>query len=430
MDSIWTKTKMPSFPTLDGDKRTDVLIIGGGAAGLLTTFFLKKAGVDCILVEKDRICSGVTGGTTAKITSQHGFIYHKLLSRGSIEKAQKYYRANTDAIARYARLCSDIDCDFEAADNYVYTRNDRGLAEDEMRALEAIRARAKFVEKTALPFKVAGAVKFPDQAQFDPMKFFGAISSGLPIYENTFVREMIGNTAVTDHGKINAKAVVVATHFPFINKHGSYFLKMYQYRSYVIALQNAADVHGMYVDEAEGGLSFRNYGDILLFGGFGAHTGKPCGGWDRLRRLSKKFYPDSTETASWAAQDCMTLDGIPYIGRYSARTRDMYVATGFNKWGMTGSMVAATVLCDSIMGKQNDYADIFSPSRSILHPQLFKNCVNSVTNLLTFSQKRCPHLGCALKWNRAEHSWDCPCHGSRFEQNGKVIDNPANGDLK
>ena len=430
MDSVWTDIKMPRFPMLEGEKKTDVLIIGGGAAGLLCAYFLKKAGIDCTLVEKSRICSGVTSGTTAKITAQHGFIYHKLLKKGGLDAAQKYYRANSYAIERYAELCRNIDCDFVRRDNYVYTRNGREKAEAEQRALEGIGARSRFTEKTSLPFRVDAAVMFPDQAQFHPLKFFSAIADGLPIYENTFVSEMIGNTAVTDRGTIHADTVIVTTHFPFINKHGSYFLKMYQFRSYVLALEGAQKVGAMYVDEAEGGLSFRDCGDLLLFGGCGAHTGKPCGGWDSLRRLSKKFYPDSRETASWAAQDCMTLDGVPYIGRYSARTENMYVATGFNKWGMTGSMTAATVLTDTLLGKTPDYADVFSPSRSMLTPQLIKNCCNSAANLLTFSRKRCPHLGCALKWNAAEHSWDCPCHGSRFDENGTVLNNPANGDLE
>lgn len=126
----------------------------------------------------------------------------------------------------------------------------------------------------------------------------------------------------------------------------------------------------------------------------------------------------------------MTLDGVPYIGRYSKRTPDFYVATGFNKWGMTSSMVSARILTDMITGRKNPYAPVFSPSRSILHPQLAVNAFESAVNLLTPSSKRCPHLGCALKWNPQEHSWDCPCHGSRFTQNGKIIDNPATGDLK
>lgn len=280
-----------------------------------------------------------------------------------------------------------------------------------------------------MPVKTVGAVKFPDQAQFNPLKFLSSVAEGLNIYENTFVREMRGNTAVTDKGKIRADTVIAATHFPFINKHGSYFLKLYQHRSYVIALENAQDVNGMYVDECDTGLSFRNYEGLLLLGGGGHRTGKKGGNWAELRAFAAKKYPDSREKHFWATQDCMSLDGIPYIGRYSAKTHGFYVASGFNKWGMTGSMTAAMLLSDMILGKRNGFASVFDPSRSIVKPQLFINGAEAVCNLLTPSKKRCPHLGCALKWNEAERSWDCPCHGSRFTEHGRVLDNPANGDL-
>ena len=187
---------------------------------------------------------------------------------------------------------------------------------------------------------------------------------------------------------------------------------------------------GMYLDAAENGLSFRSYGSSLLLGGGGHRTGKPGRGWTQLEEEARRFYPHAKITHRWAAQDCMSLDGIPYIGRYSARTPSLYVATGFNKWGMTSSMVAANLLTDLILGKKNPYEEVFSPSRNILHPQLGINLMESTRNLLSLSPKRCPHLGCALKWNPQEHSWDCPCHGSRFTEDGRLIDNPATGDLK
>ncbi|MDE5863927.1 MAG: FAD-dependent oxidoreductase, partial [Lachnospiraceae bacterium] len=279
-----------------------------------------------------------------------------------------------------------------------------------------------------------GAVCCPNQAQFQPLKFLSALVKDLNIYEHTFVGEMIGNTAVTKEGRINADKVIVTTHFPFINKHGSYFLKMYQHRSYVLALASkekskaGLQVDGMYVDEDKTGMSFRNYGDILLLGGGGHRTGKKGGNWEELRQFAEKHYAGTKELCAWAAQDCMTLDDVPYIGRYSGRTKDLYVATGFNKWGMTGAMVSARLLCDMVTEKENDFQEVFSPSRSIVKPQLFVNTFEAVTNLLTITPKRCPHLGCALKWNKAEQTWDCACHGSRFSKEGKVLDNPANGD--
>lgn len=430
MRSLWKATaSLPEFPELVGDVRTDVLIIGGGIAGILTAYLLHEKGVKYVLVEKGRICSGTTGNTTAKITFQHGLIYDKILKSDGTEAARKYLAANRAAFDKYAELCGKTDCDYEIKDNYVYSTDDRRKLEKEVEALEKIGYIADLCENIPLPIKTVGAVKFPDQAQFNPLKFLSSVAEGLNIYENTFVREMRGNTAVTDKGKIHADTVIAATHFPFINKHGSYFLKLYQHRSYVIALENAQDVNGMYVDECDTGLSFRNYEGLLLLGGGGHRTGKKGGNWAELRAFAAKKYPDSREKHFWATQDCMSLDGIPYIGRYSAKTHGFYVASGFNKWGMTGSMTAAMLLSDMILGKRNGFASVFDPSRSIVKPQLFINGAEAVCNLLTPSKKRCPHLGCALKWNEAERSWDCPCHGSRFTEHGRVIDNPANGDL-
>ena len=429
MKSVWQETPLPQFPELNGDKKTDVLIVGGGIAGILTAYFLQKNGVPYILVEKNRICEENTQNTTAKITVQHGLVYNKFLKSGGTYTAEKYLNANLAAFEKYSELCKNIDCDYEIKDNYVYS-SDASKLRKELEALNKIGYNAGFCKELPIPVECAGAVKFPNQAQFNPLKFIAEISKDLNIYENTFVREMKGNTAVTDKGKIYAQKVVSATHFPFINKHGFYFLKLYQHRSYVIALENAQDVNGMYVDDSETGLSFRNYKNMLLLGGGGSRTGKKNGNWAELRDFAKKHYPDSKEKFFWAAQDCMSLDSIPYIGRYSKHTPCFYVETGFNKWGMTSSMLSAMIITDMILGRKNEYSDIFNPSRSILKSQLFINAGESVINLLTPTPRRCPHLGCALKWNSAEHSWDCPCHGSRFSSGGRVLDNPANGNLR
>ncbi len=429
MESVWEQVHTPRFESLKGDVSTDVLIIGGGMAGLLTAYFLHQKGVNYILVEKERICSGVTRGTTAKLTAQHGLIYQRLTKNMGVETAKGYFLANMQALQRFSELCKGIECDYEIRDSYVYSLENRKKLEDEIKALWTLGYDAQLSENLPLPMKTKGAVKFKNQAQFHPLKFICGIVKELNIYENTFVREMIGTTARTDSGTIRAQRVVADTHFPFINKHGLYFLKLYQSRSYVIALENASDVHGMYVDENEAGLSFRNSGNLLLLGGSACRTGKKTDAWNGLRAFANVHYPNSKEKFFWAAQDCMSLDGMPYIGQYSTKTPNFYVATGFNKWGMTGSMVAATILCDMLCGKHNEFEEIFDPSRSLFKPQLVKNSLESAANLLNFSKKRCPHMGCALKWNKAEHSFDCPCHGSRFSKNGKVLDNPANGNL-
>lgn len=430
MKSIWQETELPKFPSLNGDMHTDVLIIGGGIAGILTAYFLQENNINYVLVEKERICNGTTQNTTAKITFQHGLIYHKILKSNGIEASQKYLYAQKAAFDKYAKLCQNIDCDYEVKDNYVYSQNEQSKLANEMKALDKIGYKqAKFYPSLPLPIQTVGAVQFPHQAQFNPLKFISALVKGLNIYEHTCVKEMEKNIAVTDKGRIYAKVVITATHFPFINKHGSYFLKLYQHRSYVIALKDAEKFDGMYVDECRKGFSFRNYQDFLLLGGGGHRTGKEGGNWKELRSLAQKAYPHAKEKFFWAAQDCMSLDDIPYIGKYSKNAPFFYVESGFNKWGMTNSMVAAMIICDIILGKSNDYADVFNPSRNIMKPQLLINGFEATKNLLTFSKKRCPHLGCALKWNRTEHSWDCPCHGSRFSENGKVLENPANGDL-
>lgn len=431
MNSLWENIpKYSRFESLNQDLKTDVLIIGGGITGISCAYLLHQADVPYALVEAETVCSGITKNTTAKITSQHGLIYSKLIRRLGTERAKQYLQANEAALEQYRKVCGGIDCDFEKKDAYVYSLDSRKKIEKEAEALVQLGFPASFSDSLPLPFPVAGAVKFPNQAQFNPLKFVFSITEGLHIYEHTKVNELAGTTAFTRKGKIKAKKIIIATHFPFINKHGCYFLKMYQHRSYVLALENAQDTGGMYIDAAQKGLSFRNSGDLLLLGGGSHRTGKKGGNWQELRAFARRYYPASTERYHWATQDCMTLDGVPYIGPYSAGTQDLFVATGFNKWGMTSSMAAAMLLCDMVQGKQNPFAEVFSPSRSILRPQLAINGLEAAVNLLTPAKKRCPHLGCALKWNPYERTWDCPCHGSRFTKNGRLIDNPATGNLK
>ncbi len=431
MESIWKKTaELPQFPKLEKNIKTDVLIIGGGIAGILTAYYLTEKGANCILVEKDRICEKTTANTTAKITLQHGLCYDKIFKSNGFDVALAYYKANYEALKEFEKLCKNIDCNYETKDNYVYSLNNRKVLENELKTLEKIGCDADFVENLSIPLSTVGAVRIKNQAQFHPLKFISKIAEKLKIYENTFVRKISENEAITDNCKITFKKAVIATHFPFINNHGGYFIKLYQHRSYVIALENAYDVNGMFVDENDKGLSFRNHENMLLLGGGSHRTGKKGGNWAELRDFRRIKYPHAKEIAFWATQDCMSLDSIPYIGEYFNNSQKLYVASGFNKWGMTGAMVSAMILSDIITGKENPYTFAFNPHRSILKPQLLVNGFESAVNLLTPTTKRCPHLGCALKWNKEEHSWDCPCHGSRFTENGKLIDNPANGNLK
>ena len=431
MESVWeTTAQKPGFDALDGNKSTHVLIIGGGIAGILCAYQLKTAGVDCLLAEADEICGGITKNTTAKITLHHGLIYDKMIRRFGEDKARLYVEAQTKAIEEYARLGKEIDCDFEWRDNYVYSLSDRNKITKELAALARLGVQAESASAHELPFPVAGAVCVKNQAQFHPLKFLYAIAKDLPICEHTKVTELAPHIAKTNHGTITFQKLIIATHFPTLNKHGLYPLKLYQHRSYVIALKGAQTIGGMYVDESDTGLSFRSYGNLLLLGGGGHRTGKKGGCWQELEAFAKKHYKKAEIVERWATQDCMTLDDIPYIGQYAKSTPDVFVATGFNKWGMTNAMVAANILCELVQGKSSPYAAVFDPSRTIFRSQLAINAFDSIVGLLTPTTPRCPHLGCALKYNRAEHTWDCPCHGSRFREDGKLINNPATDDKK
>ncbi len=430
-NSVWSEfNERPKFESLNGDIKTDVLIVGGGITGLLCAYRLKNAGVDCVLIEADKICSGITKNTTAKITLQHGLIYDKLIKTLGKEAAELYYKANNEALKEYIKLSKIIDCDLQEKTSFVYSATKLKEIEMEERALNEICCPALLTEKTNLPFNNILAVGIENQAQFHPLKFCFAIAKNLPIFENTKALEFGKNHVLTNKGSVYFKKIIVATHFPIINKHGFYFAKLYQHRSYVLALENAPKINAMYVDEDLKGLSFRSYNNLLLLGGGSHRTGKVGGGWRELEKIAQENFKGAKVINYWATQDCMSLDELPYIGQYSKNTPNMFTATGFNKWGMTTAMVAAMVLCDLVQEKENEFAGLFSPSRSILKPQLAVNLRESLMGVLTPKTPRCPHLGCALKYNRFEHSWDCACHGSRFTKYGKLIDNPATDDIK
>ena len=398
MSSLWTENiEMPEFPTLEKDIRTQVLIIGGGMAGVLCAYFLQQAGVDYCLLEKDRICQGVTGHTTAKITAQHGLIYEKSLQSMGQERAELFLKANLRAVENYKNLGRFLDCDMEETDSYLYSVRERRKLESEIQALGSLGFQADYTEDTELPFEV---------------------------------REMTEYFALTEKGSVAAEKIIIATHFPFINTRGSYYLKLYQNRSYVLACAYGKNLKGMYLEADNIGLSLRNYEDYLLIGGGGHRSGKEKNNWDLLRDIAKEYFPEAKERYFWATQDCMSLDKRPYIGPYSKNTPDLFVATGFGKWGMTGSMLSAMILSDLIQEKNNEYSTVFSPSRNMLKPQLISNLGHALVGIGRVGGKRCSHMGCVLQWNKEEQTWECPCHGSRFSADGKVLDNPACDGLK
>lgn len=430
MDAFWEESaKLPSFPTMKHDIRADVLVIGGGLTGLLCAYHLKRAGMDVIVAEAETIGGGVTGRTTAKITAQHGAIYHRIAARYGMGAARHYYEANREALEAYREIEGDFE--FKTCDGFLFSRTHREVLETELNVLRTIGAGAEWAEDVELPFPVAGALRIPHQAQVHPLKLLGCLISGLTIYEHTRVREIRGNIVTTDSGAtITAESIIIATHFPFLNRHGAYFLKLYQHRAYVSVVDGAPPLKNMYWEEIENGLTFRPYGDKMLIVGGGHRTGNRGLGWKASEQVVRHYYPDAHISARFATQDCMSLDGIPYIGRYAKRTPHLYVATGFNGWGMTLAMVSALLLTGELIGKPKPWASVFLPDRTIWHRQLALNAGETLKTMFTPTVPRCPHLGCALKWNAAERSWDCPCHGSRFSENGKLRNGPATGDLK
>ena len=424
--TLWSETaQKPSFAPLKGDATCEVLVIGGGMAGMLCALELHARGVDVILVEGQTIGSGTTRGTTAVLSAQHDTLYSTLIRRFGEEKARLYLEANLWALARFRALSQKIPCDFEEKPSFMYSQNDAQFLRREVECVRRLGFPAQFVKKTHLPFEIAGAVLYPEMAQFHPLKFLYGAARELRVYENSFVHRMEGTTVFTDQASIRAKKIIVASHFPFINRHGLFFMKMFQMRSFVVALEHAPDLNVTYVDAGEAGMYFRNYGNLLLVGGGDRRTGHHCGGFETVRGFIRRYFPLARETSAWATQDCMSLDGVPYIGRYSPATPNLFVATGFNEWGMTSSMVAASLLADMITGRKNPFAPVFAPGRSMLRAQLFLNLGATLANFVIPTPKRCTHLGCALSRNREEGSYDCPCHGSRFDEHGHVLDNPA-----
>lgn len=472
MESVWINNiNFIRREPLNKNIECDVIIIGAGIAGLLTGYMLNKSGRDVVIIEARSICSGITKNTTAKITSQHEIIYNKLIKEFGEGKARQYAKANELAIQRYREIIDEekIECNFEGKDAYVYTLNKIEELEDEYEAVKKLGIDAEMLSEVNLPIEVKAALKFKDQAQFNPLKFLKPISEKLTIYENTTAKDIKDNLVITENGEIKANHIVVTTHYPFLNTPGYYFMRMHQERSYVLALENAQDVGGMYIGNNQGTYSFRNYENLLLFGGVSQRAGENEEGlaYEKLREAAKKYYPNSVERYHWSAQDCITLDNIPYIGHYSSKMPNVYVATGFNKWGMTSSMVSAMIISDMILGNKNDFSEIFSPKRFDLSASM-KNAANDIVKTVknfiaqrinipeehlgniemghggiieykgekvgvykdndgkvyTVSTK-CAHLGCEVHWNADELTWDCPCHGSRYDYEGKWIEGPT-----
>lgn len=427
--SVWSDYKKDfSFPALEKDINCQALVIGGGMAGVLTAYYLQNKGVDVVLVEGKSIGDGVTKNTTGVVTAQHDVFYSTLKKIHSEKRARLFLQANLWAVDEFENLDKAFPCDYVRTSSYMFSTT-KSL-EKEVAVLAKLGFEAKHKTSIDLPVTIKSAVEFPSMAQIHPLKLLYSVAKRLKIYEKTFVYKVKNNVAFTKGGKITAQHIIMATHFPFINTSGFYFTKLFQMRSYVAAYQGAKILEGTFVDTADKGLYFRQYKDLLLIGGSDHRTGTKGGGHAKIRNFAQKHFPNAVEKFAWSTQDCISLDGLPYIGKYSKSRKNIYVATGFNEWGMTGSVLAADIISDLVIGKTNKFAAAFNPKRNALRKQLFINLLVTLGNFLLPSVKRCPHLGCTLWYNKNQRSWDCACHGSRFDKDGKLIDNPAMKDAK
>ena len=448
MKSLWSETvEFAERKELEADLRVKNVVIGAGMAGILIAYLLQEKGQEVIVLEANEVASGQTKNTTAKITSQHGCMYYDMIKHTDFERAKGYAKANEAAIQLYKDIITKegIACHYEELPSFLYTQKEEGRdrLRKEARAAKALGIKAEYVRGDMvkdLPFGVMGAVKFEGQAQFHPLEFIQAIAEKLVIYEHAKVLEVDEHFVITEQHVIVADHVIFATHYPFPIVPGFYFMRQHQSRSYVITLEGEdvpERLDGMYYGIDQGGLSFRHAQGKLLVGGGSHRTGKKEKdvGFCFLREQVKQCYPKAKEVNRWAAQDCMPHDGIPFIGRFSFQHENWYVATGFQKWGMTTSMVAAMIISDAICGKENSYAQVFTPQRILLRAgwkkflvDMWESVIGLGSGMFVKKEETCTHMGCVLKWNEEEGSWDCPCHGSRYSSEGKLLDNPAQKD--
>ena len=473
MQTPWSKNVLPRYPQLEEKLRADVAVIGGGIAGILTAYFLHERGVRVVLLEEDRLAGGTTARTTAKLTAQHGLFCEKLVRDFGETLARQYVQANLRAVEQYRELVRSlhIDCDFMTAPSFLYAAPGGPSLERELAYAAYLGAPVRRYVPDELPFPVRDALCFEGQAQFDPLRFLAALLPDLTIYERSPARDIRGHTVLCDGGSVTAEHIVVATHFPMLERHGLYSLRLHQERSYLLALSGAPRLQGTYL--GTDGWSLRQSGKYLLLGGGGHRCGENLGdSYESLRRQAQLWFPDAHEEYAWSTQDIMTLDGVPYVGPYSSAAPFLHVATGFGKWGMSNAMAGATILVSQLLGEQSPYAEVYSPPRflpSASLPTLMEGAGYAVRGIgrrfflpgekavenirpghggiVRYHGKKygvyraadgslyavsvvCPHLGCELTWNDDEKTWDCPCHGSRFDYTGRRLHEPAKIALK
>jgi glycine/D-amino acid oxidase-like deaminating enzyme/nitrite reductase/ring-hydroxylating ferredoxin subunit len=487
--SYWiASTNKTDYPSLKEDIDVDVVIIGGGITGISCAYMLIKEGLKVAILEASFIAQGTTGHTTAKITSQHGLIYSKIQNQMGLELAQQYADANESAIHEIKKIVEDnqIDCDFIRESAFVYTQEDKYIQKigDEIKIASDLGIKADYVEEIPFPLSIKGAIRFDNQAQFHPRKYLLSLAKiisnkGCHIFEKSRaidIEEKDNNYIITtsEGKKVTADKVIIASHYPFYNKQGMYYARIYSERSYVVGIKAKEKYPGgMYINAEEPTRSIRqqNYenGELILVGGEHHKTGQgpdTTKHYEALIDFANSIFTVEDIPYRWSTQDCMTLDGIPYIGNFTSDTPNIYVATGFEKWGMTNSMVSAIILKDLIVKGKSKWQDVYNPSRKTIAASTKNFVVENLNvanqlldgklstlpknvkvkpgeskilkidgerigayrdeeNKLHLVNTTCTHMGCELNWNSAEKSWDCPCHGSRFSYEGDVIEGPA-----
>lgn len=491
--SFWIDSTSPhQFPQLSQLVSVDVAIVGAGIAGLTAATLLKQAGKTVAVIEATQAAAGVSGHTTAKVTSLHQLIYSELLKQVGESKARLYAESNQAAVERVAQFVQEgqIDCDFSRQSAYTFAESDETLnqIEEEVEAALKLGLPASFVQETSLPFPIAGAIKLDNQAQFHVRKYLLHLveriaGDGSYVFESTRVQHVEEGQPceiITDRGKVQARDVIVTTNLPILNQ-GLFFAKSYPKRSYIIAalIDPANAPVGMYIGAGSEYYSIRTTphsdGLLLLVGGGGHKVGSISNTEERYEKLAtfaRSRFGIETIAYRWSTQDMVSFDKLPFIGKLTPFNNHIYVATGFSLWGMTKGTLSGMLLNDLILDRENPWAELYDATRStpFITPQSFKENIDvgvhwlgdrfkglqssslgdlapGESTLFTLDGERvaaycdlqgevhqvsavCTHLGCIVNWNNAEQSWDCPCHGARFSYDGAVLQGPAVQPLK
>lgn len=415
--TIWTEDKLKEYDPLRENIETEILVIGGGMCGILCAYNLSK-NHQVVLVEQNRIAGSRTSKTSAVITALQDIYYKDIIRKMGKASAKQYLDANLEAIEEYAKLSLEYDFDFERVSSFKYFKED----------IKKMNLEKKAIDSLGYPCGIINnSICFPNQAQMNPLKLISHLIPHFTIYENTKIIKLEGQMAYTDSHSIRAQHIIVATGYPFLKLKGLYPIKLTQKKSFVAVIDNAnSDLNYNAIGSKESDLYFRTYKDKIILGGNDQKTGKKGNGFIPLLTYIQAKYSTHSVSYQWVNQDCITLDGIPYIGKYF-KTQNIYVATGFNLWGMTGSMIAAQILTDMIENKFNPYASLFDPYRYSPFLEILKNTFTAGINLIK-PKKRCTHLGCALFYNKEEDCYECPCHGTKYTSSGEIIFNPAQKD--